>query len=237
MKNKALAAIVLAIALALMIAPFALAQGPTPPPTSVTRATPTVSPADGPLDTRALAETMAQNDFKIVLIVTLIFGALGGLVYELLVLQGSIETPHHVTEGGFALDLGVLGRMLMGAMAAVAGLYVTPPDTAYKLVAVAVVAGVSASAIFKSVQSRVETIVAQQVATEAQEAVGQIVQKAEMMAQAMGVDESTYDSTRSVMRPPTAPTIEGARRAGQLLGEIRALSSSVRRGKRVERKA
>lgn len=237
MSSKVLAALVLAITLALLLSPIALAQTPAPQATPTPKVTPAPAASGGPLDTRALAETMAQSDFKIVLLVTLIFGALGGLVYELLVLQGSIETPHRVAEGGWVLDLGVLGRMLMGAMAAVAGLYVAPPETAYKLVAVAVVAGVSASAIFKSVQSRVETIVAQQVAAQAQESVGQIVEKAEMMAQALGIDESAMDSTRGMMRPPSTPTIESARRASQLLGEIRTISSTVRRGKKVDRRA
>ena len=237
MRNKALAALLLAVILTLLLSSLALAQTPAPQATATPRLTPTPYQSAGPLDTRALAETMAQSDFKIVLLVTLIFGALGGLVYELLVLQGSVETPHRVAEGGWVLDLGVLGRMLMGSMAAVAGLYVAPPETAYKLVAVAVVAGVSASAIFKSVQSRVETIVAQQVAAQAQESIGQIVEKAEMMAQAMGVDEAAADSTRGMIRPPSTPTIESARRASQLLGEIRTISSSARRVKRYERKA
>jgi len=237
MRNKALAALLLAVTLILLLTPLTLAQAPVPTATPAPRLTPVPSQAAGPLDTRALAEAMAQNDFKIVVLVTLVFGALGGLVYELLVLQGSIETPHREADGSWVLDLGVLGRMLMGAMAAVAGLYVATPDTPYKLVAVAVVAGVSASAIFKSVQSRVETIVAQQQASLAQDSMGQIVEKAELMAQAMGVDENAFESTRGTGRPPVAPTVESARRASQLLGEIRAISSTVRSAKRSQRKA
>jgi hypothetical protein len=180
------------------------------------------------MDTFALADTIGQPEFRVVLLITLLFGALGGLVYELVVLQGSIEQPHRVQEGGWVYDLGVWGRMLMGALASTAALYAVPPDSAYKLVAVSVVAGASASAIFKSLQARVEAMIAQQVAGQAQEAASLIADKAEMLAESLGVTEAA-GSTRTA-RVAGAISPDAERRALQLLAEIRMVKSTLRRG-------
>jgi hypothetical protein len=235
MKKRALAALVLAGILLLVIAPFALAQTPdpsrTPLPVSIPTPTRAVASPSGGLDTASLANTIGQGDFRLVLILTLVFGALGGLVYELMVLQGSVEQPHRVKEGGWVYDLGVIGRMLMGAMAAVAALFAISPEDAYKLVAVSVIAGASASAIFKSLQARVEAMVAQQAVTLAQETTVQIASKAEQMADALGITETGLNSTRGI-RGVGAPSTESERRAAQLLSEIRALSAMVRQPKK-----
>ena len=223
MNRRTVAALLLAGMLTLAVAPMAFAQSPTPVPTATRPSVPA-----GTLDARALADAMGQPEFRVVLLVTLIFGAMGGLVYELLVLQGSVEQPHRVQEGGWVYDLGVWGRMVMGSMAAVAALYVISPDDAYKLVAVAVVAGASASAIFKSLQSRVEAMVAQQAVAKAQDAAAQIAEKAEQMAQTLGIDDTGLSSTRG-LRGPGAPSTEAERRAAQLLNEIRALNATLRR--------
>jgi hypothetical protein len=174
---------------------------------------------------------MTTGDFRLVLVLTLVFGGLGGLVYELMVLQGSVEQPHRVQEGGWVYDLGVVGRVIMGALAAVAALFVISPEDAYKLVAVSVVAGASASAIFKSLQARVEAMVAQQAVTQAQETTAQIASKAEQMADALGISESGLSSTRGI-RGVGAPSTESERRAAQLLSEIRALNATVRKPKK-----
>ena len=233
MKKRALAILLLAGILLLVVAPLALAQVPDPARSPTPAPTPTqiVASPSGGLDTRSLADTMSQSDFRLVLALTLIFGGLGGLVYELMVLQGSVEQPHRVKEGGWVYDLGVIGRMLMGAMAAVAALFVISPADAYKLVAVSVIAGASASAIFKSLQARVEAMVAQQAVVQAQETTAQIADKAEQMADALGITETGLNSTRGV-RGVGAPSTESERRAAQLLSEIRALSSMARKPKK-----
>jgi hypothetical protein len=215
MKKRALAALFLVGILLLVIAPLALAQTPDPArsPTPAPIPTGIVAAPTGGLDTQRLADTMAQGEFRLILILTLAFGALGGLVYELMVLQGSVEQPHRVQEGGWVYDLGVIGRMLMGAMAAVAALFVISPEDAYKLVAVSVVAGASASAIFKSLQARVEAMVAQQAVVVAQETTAQI---------------AGLSSTRGI-RGVGAPSTEAERRAAQLLSDIRALNSVARK--------
>jgi hypothetical protein len=235
MKKRALAALVLAGILLVVIAPFALAQTPeparTPPPAAIATPTRAVGSPSGGLDTASLANTMTQGDFRLILILTLVFGALGGLVYELMVLQGSVEQPHRVQAGGWVYDLGVIGRMLMGAMAAVAALFVISPEDAYKLVAVSVIAGASASAIFKSLQARVEAMVAQQAIVVAQETTAQIADKAEQMADALGITETGLNSTRGI-RGVGAPSTEAERRAAQLLSDIRALNSTARKPKK-----
>ncbi|MDP3047739.1 MAG: DUF4257 domain-containing protein [Chloroflexota bacterium] len=235
MKKRALAVLLLAGILLLVVAPLALAQTPDPArsPTPVPMPVPTriVAAPTGGLDTKYLADTMTQGDFRLVLVLTLVFGGLGGLVYELMVLQGSVEQPHRVKEGGWVYDLGVIGRMLMGAMAAVAALFVISPEDAYKLVAVSVIAGASASAIFKSLQARVEAMVAQQAVVQAQETTAQIADKAEQMADALGITETGLNSTRGI-RGVGAPSTESERRAAQLLSEIRALSSMARKPKK-----
>jgi hypothetical protein len=230
MKKRALAALFLVGILLLVIAPLALAQTPDPArsPTPAPIPTGIVAAPTGGLDTQRLADTMAQGEFRLILILTLAFGALGGLVYELMVLQGSVEQPHRVQEGGWVYDLGVIGRMLMGAMAAVAALFVISPEDAYKLVAVSVVAGASASAIFKSLQARVEAMVAQQAVVVAQETTAQIADKAEQMAEALGITETGLSSTRGI-RGVGAPSTEAERRAAQLLSDIRALNSVARK--------
>ncbi len=235
MKKRAYAALLLAGILLLLIAPLALAQTPDPLRTATPGPVPTRSAAapTGGLDTKYLADTMTTGDFRLVLILTLVFGGLGGLVYELMVLQGSVEQPHRVQEGGWVYDLGVIGRVLMGAMAAVAALYVISPEDAYKLVAVSVVAGASASAIFKSLQARVEAMVAQQAVVQAQETTVQIASKAEQMADALGITETGLNGTRGI-RGVGAPSTESERRAAQLLSEIRALSASVRKPRKDE---
>ncbi len=232
MMKRIPAALILAFIVLTLTFSLAIAQQPTPVPTAAAvRPTATPAPVAGAFDTRALADTIGQTEFRVVLIMTLLFGALGGLVYELVVLQGSIEQPHRVQEGGWVYDLGVWGRMVMGAMASVAALYAVPPDSAYKLVAVSVVAGASASAIFKSLQSRVEAMIAQQIAGQAQEAASLIADKAEQMAETLGVSDPTGSTRAARIAGPVSP--EAERRALQLLAEIRMVNSTLRKGAKV----
>lgn len=231
MLKRTVAALILATALLTLTVAAVVAQSPTPDSARTPTVTPTVvrpTPAPGVLDTVALANTVGQPEFRIVLLITLLFGALGGLVYEMVVLQGSIEQPHRVQEGGWVYDLGVWGRMLMGALAATAALYAVPPESAYKLVAVSVVAGASASAIFKSLQARVEAMIAQQVAGQAQEAASLIADKAEQMAETLGISDPGGSTRTARVSGPVSP--ESERRALQLLAEIRMVKSTLRRG-------
>ncbi len=68
--------------------------------------------------------------FWIFLLVVAFFGALGGLVYELMTLRGRLELPHRADDvaadedlpgavARYLYDLGLLGRMIIGALAAI----------------------------------------------------------------------------------------------------------------------
>ena len=77
-------------------------------------------------------ETLANLPLWVALAVTLLGGAIGGVVYELLILHGNIELPHRLTAAeqmenphaiaSFMVDLGIWARVIIGAFAAVASL-------------------------------------------------------------------------------------------------------------------
>jgi hypothetical protein len=58
-------------------------------------------------------------------------------------------------------DLGIWARVIIGALAAIAALLVFSPNTALELVAMAVVAGSAGTAVFRSLQDRLTTALAQ----------------------------------------------------------------------------
>ena len=129
------------------------------------------------LNVSALRKGLAEGDFWMVLFVTLIAGAAGGIVYELLILQGNIEKPHHPTAQEaekkfpyavyqFMFDLGIFARMIIGALAALVGLWVFNPTTTFSWLAVAVVSGSAGTSVFRSMQDRVLAATAQKDASE-----------------------------------------------------------------------
>jgi len=136
---------------------LAYAQEPTPPPA--------INPAN-------VAAGFGDPSFWVSLLATLIAGALGGVVYELLILQGSIELPHRVTDEEIRerpeyaitknlVDLGIWSRVIIGALAAVAALLVLSPSTTFGLVATALVAGSAGTSVFRSLQDRLSVVTAQ----------------------------------------------------------------------------
>jgi len=96
------------------------------------------------------------------------FGAIGGVVYELIALQGNIEWPHRAVKEdlpqdgyghailGYLFDLGILARIVVGAAAAIIVFWVLPIAdlTGDRLVAIALVAGSAGTAVFRSLQDR-----------------------------------------------------------------------------------
>ena len=104
------------------------------------------------LNVTNLTKGLLEIDFWLVLFVTLIVGAVGGIVYELLILQGNIEKPHKSTQEEteekfpyaiykYMYDLGILARLIIGALAAVVGLWIFNPNTTFSWLAIAVVSG------------------------------------------------------------------------------------------------
>lgn len=112
------------------------------------------------------------NLFLVVLL-TILCGGIGGIVFELLNLQGNIEKPHKPTEDELAAklayasrrnvrDLGVWARIIIGATAAPPAMLFLRPETAFGLLAMSVVAGSAGTAVFRSLQERLLLAVAQQ---------------------------------------------------------------------------
>ncbi len=169
MKRIASALFAMVTAASLMMT-VAHAQEPTPTPTPALIPTPEVfSP-----------EVIVQgltSAFWITLLITLVAGAIGGMVYELLILQGNIELPHiptkeEVTEKfPYAIvehvrDLGIFARIIIGALAAVAALLALSPSTTFGLLATAAVAGSAGTSIFRSMQDRLLASMAQKEAAD-----------------------------------------------------------------------
>jgi hypothetical protein len=116
------------------------------------------------LDSQALAIGLVDPNLWFVLALAALFGALGGLVAELLSLHGNIERPHRVkslhakrtrlAEPRDMVDLGVFSRMLLGAAAALAVLSIYTPTTATALLVNSLIAGSAGTAVFRLVQAR-----------------------------------------------------------------------------------
>jgi hypothetical protein len=162
MKRIVIALFVIATTISL-IATTAHADGPTPTPT------PTPTPAGFNPDAIVQGLSVA---FLVSLLLTLVAGAVGGLVYELLTLQGNIEYPHQLTEkevvekfpyaiAGSLYDLGIWARVIIGALAAMIVMLVVSPSSTFSLLATAVVAGSAGSSIFRSMQDRLLASIAQ----------------------------------------------------------------------------
>lgn len=125
------------------------------------------------LDITALASGFYDPEFWVTILATLIAGAAGGVVYELLTLQGNIEKPHMMKENEneklfssaiaqFCFDLGIWARVIIGAFAALSVLFVFSPPTTMALISMAVIAGSAGSAIFGALQERLIALLAMQ---------------------------------------------------------------------------
>jgi hypothetical protein len=116
------------------------------------------------LDPQVLARGLQDGNLWFALVLAAAFGAIGGLVAELLSLHGNIELPHRVKRGQGnrtrladprdMVDLGVLSRMLLGASAALALLSAYTPTTASALLVNGLIAGYASTAVFRFVQAR-----------------------------------------------------------------------------------
>ena len=105
--------------------------------------------------------------FWVFLAVVAAFGALGGLVYELMTLRGRLEMPHRADDvaadedlsgavARYLYDMGLLGRLIIGALAAIVvvwplGLVDSGP---LAVISGSIVAGATGIAVFRSLQDR-----------------------------------------------------------------------------------
>ncbi len=169
-------------------------------------------------------ESLANLPLWAALAVTLLGGAIGGVVYELLILHGKIEMPHRLmaAEGletppaiaSYLYDLGIWSRVIIGAFAAVAALVVVTPETLIKLLATAIIAGAAGTSIFRSLQDRLFAALAQKETADLR-AINRKLHNT--------VDETivAFDALKSAIRavplPPSARSIPGAAAVDQAL--------------------
>lgn len=123
------------------------------------------------------SKSLDNPKLYVVLLVMLIAGGVGGIVFELLNLQGNIERPHAPSEDELAaklayasvenvIDLGVFARIIIGAFAAVPAMVIIEPASVLSLLAMSLLAGSAGTAVFRSLQDRFLIAITQQEASE-----------------------------------------------------------------------
>jgi hypothetical protein len=111
----------------------------------------------------AVAAGFLDSMFWFAFAMTVAFGAFGGLVYELLLRQGTLELPHRVTTQAemaqhthapahTLIKVGTLGRGVVGATAAVIVISIVPVGTPHAAAAVALTAGAAAPTLIRLVR-------------------------------------------------------------------------------------
>jgi|SRR5579859_4902449 len=106
-------------------------------------------------DWAAVAAGFLDPQFWFTLAVMFVFGAFGGVSYELLLLKGVIELPHRGDTSAADLanphlvSLGIVGRAIVGAAAAGAMLLITSPNTPQTAVALAITSGIGSQALIR----------------------------------------------------------------------------------------
>ena len=156
----------------------AYAQSDKPsPPASLPALSTQVAQTDWDVEKILISKSLDNPKFYVVLLVMLIAGGIGGIIFELLNLQGNIELPHAPTEDDFAaelayatppnvIDLGIFARIIIGACAAVPAMVWIAPKTVLTLLAMSLLAGSAGTAVFRSLQDRFLLAITQQEASE-----------------------------------------------------------------------
>ena len=204
---------------------------PTPVPTSVQGFNP------GPV-----VATLGTPDFWTALLVAMLAGAIGGVIYELLILHGNIELPHKPSEDEFpeklpyavtrhVWDLGILARIFVGAAAAVAALLILNPETGFAFVATALIAGSTGTSILRSLQDRVIASLAVSEAARGREDAARVGAKVEAARVALAAAQAAAGMPAGAMGMPgpdgaAAPDLTEVDR---LLSEAKGLASSISR--------
>ena len=98
-------------------------------------------------DVSKIIESICQSSTWIVLFITVVFGAVGGIT-------------HKITEDKDQISkMGIFANILVGSVAALAVLYILPPSEAFKLIAVSVVASYAGKSLLDLLQSKLEAAV------------------------------------------------------------------------------
>jgi hypothetical protein len=119
----------------------------------------------GDLNASIVAGGFFEQSLWLTLGMAALFGALGGVVAELMSLHGRIELPHRVKRGRYVrrsrladphyeIDLGLFSRMLLGAAAALALISIYTPGNAIALLVNSLIAGSAGTFVFRVVQGR-----------------------------------------------------------------------------------
>lgn len=199
----------------------------------------TTAYAQGTPPTAETANTVAGLPSWLALILAFFGGAVGGIVFELLALQGRIELPHwpsadeiktDMTEDGsfavapFVYDLGILARVLIGAVAAVIALIVFVPANLIQLLGVAAVAGSAGTSVFRTIQDRLLATLGQRDAALARAQTAKLEAINERITQKVDTMETALKAT---MAAPQARDLgpEGAAGAAPLAAAGTTISS------------
>lgn len=213
------------------------AQEPTPTP-QAPDTTQVEPPSQGP-DITAVANGLKDPAFWWTFLLTVVFGAAGGVVYEILILQGRIEFPHKTQQGevsqqppyaisSYLYDLGVFARVIIGAMAALAAMWVLAPTTTFSLLATAIIAGSAGTALFRSLQDRLLAATALQTAAETQDKARLQALKVNQALEALQkIGEGARLTTEAnIMATELSTPVEGLEQIERLLNEAKGISET-----------
>jgi hypothetical protein len=181
-------------------------------------------------------QDLRKLEFWVFLLTTLVAGAIGGIVYELLTLEGKFEMPHLLNaqadgSGSGIISLGIISRVFIGAFAAIASLLFLSPTSTIELIAMGVIVGSIGTSIFRSMQDRIiatlsikEAKETKRIANEADELVGRAMEKLSSEssvreAESLGVPDSERSSDLA----------EKQANVRQLLKEARAKYQSIQK--------
>ncbi|HET6314341.1 MAG TPA: hypothetical protein VFH60_10915, partial [Chloroflexia bacterium] len=135
------------------------------------------------------------------------------------------KLPHAVSRHVF--DLGIVSRIIVGAVAAVAALLVLSPRTGFGLVATALIAGSAGTSILRSLQDRItaalavgEVNQARENGAKAEEVIDQVRARLEE-AQARASASLSAESSAAARGVPALDDIQS------LLGEAKGLARSI----------
>lgn len=138
-------------------------EEPTEEP-GVTTTQPTLPTSRGAIDLSQITEDLSNGQFWIPVLWAILVGAVGGLVSELIGLNGMIELPWagahnaelpaYVSSTSKLLDFGVFARIIIGGLAAVLGVFLLAPSDSLAFIAIALVSGSAGISVFRNFQNR-----------------------------------------------------------------------------------
>lgn len=212
------------------------------------------SPGDPPADPIGNFLEGLNGDLWLFLLFVGLFGMLGGFVYELLSLGGRIEWPHRTDDvdpaekleyaiAKYLFDLGVFGRIIIGALAAVVVVHPlgVVEDGPLAVISVSILAGAAGIAVFRSLQDRLlAALAARELVRAREQAVEQSVVQEAKIDEIAGEFEQLKEKIQAQTSSPakvkgfsfdggtTVELLPELESITQKLGEARALAMVAR---------